>query len=381
MLTCSADESKDMSATINSQPYLDCEGNARVSSADVAELVLSGCHFGTMPTNLLDKFEHLQAFAFIHGDLPTLRVADLPRHRDQLQSLVVVNSRLAAIDQQVFGALPALTELDISKNLIRVCPNFWAATNLEELNLEQNYIDNQNIPIGAFAGLDSLKVLRFGSNELTTAKLPYANLPALRQLGLQRNRIKVVGGADFVHLADLEVLDVSGMELEQIEDGALAPLVELRSLDLSQNQLKKLDFGIFLPAMPHLSKLNLADMGLTELSDDFDQLFPELDQLIIQSNKFECSYLEHFLRTLRKRPQAIDANESDANQYRRNYRGVLCADGQKSEETPAPAETKSVPRDFESGYNVSIFVLALWIAVTNLVICGAIVLAARKFTG
>lgn len=347
-----------------------------------------------------------------------------------LEKLSLLNNQIAKIEPETFDGLAQLKDLDLSINklksaalhfnennnlqILKMCVNkfdvlrendFANLKQLEELEVMGSQVTRIELPAlmvleklkkldlslnqltqiewGTFVSLSKLNTLLLGNNRLTAVDLFIPDDNQLHTVDLTGNEIEVLRVKDFKVLKELKELKLAELPLKNIELGAFSPLVKLEKLDLSRNTLDKVDFAGFLPSMPSLTTLKLIKNRLTELDANFDQMFPKLDELLITYNNFNCSYLGGFLQTLRKNPHAVNKNPS--HDHNPNMRGVICIHATEQQpQPPTPPfmgggeqEAQKVPHGFGSGYNVSIFVLLLWISFTNLIICGAIVLAAR----
>lgn len=336
-----------------------------------------GCQYSTLPTGLLSKFPSLTSLYADSLGLTAFRVQDLPPNHDRLTTLVLHRNEIQQIDEGLFEALPSLKELELSVTKLEHLPSFAQLPKLEVLGFMYN-TRVKHIPNDAFKGLINLKRLGLSGSGLTSVALQFTEGTALECLKMSHNNIRELRVGDFEQMKQLKELHLSSVGMQRIELGALSPLTGLEQLILTNNALEELDFDMFLPSMESLKTLHLAGNKLTELDDKFDQIFPKLDDLMISTNKFNCTYLKGFLRTLRLHPRAINGNPSILETP--NIHGIGCEDVKAALEEPAEKveEKEKIERGFESGYNVSIFILVLWISLTNLVICGVIVLVARK---
>lgn len=329
--------------------------------------------------NLQLNFNQIKSVAskFAEGNvLETLNLSNNPVEKihagefnnlNQLTKLTISNTTLTAIEKDAFVALKKLNELDLS------------------INQQFSHIEH-----GAFSGLEALKTLRLNNNQLTSAALAFdAKDNQLQLVDLSGNNIAELRVGDFLNLKRLQILRIAKSQVKNIQLGTFTPIHNVIEVDLSHNDLSNIDFGLFAPATQSLEALRLNNNHLTELDDHFDQLFPKLAALYITENEFECPYLGGFLLSLRAKPLSVNVNPSfDHNP---NIRGITCkhvpvpqppqppvTPPVTSPDAAAAAEAAKVSYGFASGYNVSIFILVLWISLTNLVICGAIVLLARR---
>lgn len=331
------------------------------------------CSFKVLPDRLLYKFAAVSMLNVTNVGLEKFSVVDLPKTLWKLDTLKLTGNELTGLDQDVFKSLSLLKRLDLSVNKLTQFPSFADNPLLEVIGLMFNKL--KQIPDDAFEGLTNLKQLGLSSNELTSAALKFDENTELEALALDHNPIEVLKVGDFEHVKKLKVLSINHARLRQIELGTFSTFTELTSLTLSDNELKEFDVGGFLPAFPTLQILKLDGNRLTELDNDFDQIFLRLNELVITRNQFNCTYLKEFLKSLRFLRQVTDTNDSQL--HNPNIRGISCKHVQFAPDAQQPKPEK-VQRGFESGYNVSIFILVLWISLTNLVICGVVALVGRR---
>lgn len=239
---------------------------------------------------------------------------------------------------------------------------------------------------GALEDLELLKELCLDNNCIETVAdiIRLERWSQLKLLYLPKNPIQTLNVDDFVRMQQLEYLNVSHSHLKHIELGAFSSLIALKVLDLSNNQLKTIDFIGFLPTMRVLTTFHLNGNELTELDDQFDHIFPALNELLITNNRLNCTYLRRFLNTLRICNGVVDGNVNvDANFMRNseNIRGISCEHVVAEEKSLKSIEVKKmfVGWGLESSYTVLIFIMAFCISLTNLVICVAVLFARRRF--
>lgn len=380
-LECGRDQAADIIGIIQSQDHVRCAASDDpIYFNDVPSVLMANCEFETLPEKLLQNFGNLKSLFIVEGWLTEFRVEDLPPHRSSLINLSFRRNRLKAIDAAVLVALPELTTLDLWHNELQEMPVFPIGSRLKQLNLWSNRI--AEVPSDSIKGLSLLEELNLCNNRLLNASLPFEHVKYLEVLDLSSNVIGEVLATDLMHLTKLRVLKLEQAHLRNIEFGAFSSMRELRKLVLSQNELTKMEFTSFLPAMTELEVLNLAENQLTELDENFDELFPKLDKLILAENQFNCTYLERFMRTLRRSAHAVNGNPCATTFEKPNFRGIGCVqEDEAASDNDVEDKENDQARDvegFKSGYNVSIFVLALWTAASNLVICSAIVYIARR---
>lgn len=344
-----------------------------------------------------NKIEHIHSEVFANlGNLEQLmlvgnelRSAELHfPQQNQLRAIDLSHNPFEVVRTNDFVNLRNVDQLLIKDGKVKGIESgaFAHLVNLRTLELTNNSISQ--FPVDTFKGLHRLNDLRLNYNALTSAALHIDEVNSLQILDLSNNAIDVLRVGDFVHMKNLLRLIVESSKIVNIELGTFSSLFNLQKLDLPRNRLIGIDFHLFAPSMPQLKRLNLEGNVLTELTDNIDQLFPALNVLQIASNDFNCTYLKQFMRTL-KSESTIDAiyDNQKNDLFLPNIKGILCKHVLEQAPPAEPAvttvadvkdEMASVKHGFHSGYNVSIFVLLLWISLTNLVICGAIVLFGKK---
>lgn len=386
-LICSNDASRDISRAFDDQSVeLQCEGTHRTHMQHVHQLKLVDCELEQFPD--LRKFDGLNEVdassaglqALKNGQLPGL--TSVPSNSDihKLKMDLSAN-QLARIEQDFFDRAHQLIKLDLSHNQIDFVDSeaFLPCRRLESLILSSNLIAGGSA--GPLQGLPHVQELRLDNNGIRKVAdiIHFQEDSSVRFLDLSKNPIVKLNAGDFHRLRQLQHLNVSHAQLESIELGAFAQLHQLQVLDLSHNAFKTIEYGIFLPAMPSLLALYLNDNLLTELDPDFGQIFPAARAVHVTSNRLNCSYLAEFLRTLKMAHlDAFDANLEHDIGTNANIRGITCDVVAEPDAQPAQPVEDEIKRGFGSGYNVSIFILVLWIGLTNMVICGAVIVMARK---
>jgi len=178
------------------------------------------------------------------------------REAAQLTLLIVERNSLERIDvEESFCGLTQIQELNLAANRIR---SFHVAGGmrstdtevtrcraplLKELNLSLNLLTAVPKNLSEFA--PNLEILNLSYNEISSATLDesYAFMMSLRYLDLSRNRIHYLASDDFDEVAGtgvpLEILSLVECGLVQIDEDALADLVNLTSLGMANNPLQQ----------------------------------------------------------------------------------------------------------------------------------------------
>lgn len=369
--SCSSNASADISSEVQSSDVFGRCTNLDATRSTVSTVAFSDCDLARLPGHLI-RTTNLKVLNLSRISLESIGVDDFRNMswaRDSHSSLDLSSNRLTVIDEFVFGELNGLETLYLSNNSIRAlnAVGFAGLGKLTKLHADRNNISH--IANGTFAGLSDLSTLHLSHNQLghldadtfrgldslrclhlqrnsigelasgafarlrrlETLDLSHNRLRALgqafggdnrvRHLDLSFNRIDSLGAGDFVHLQWLEHLNLSHSCVESMAIGSMSPLWKLGTLDLSNNRLKAINFDIFLPSFRFLSALHLDGNRLSELNGRFDVLFPQLAELMLAHNRFNCTYLATFLATFAGNHQAIFANAATVDT---NIGGITC---------------------------------------------------------
>jgi Leucine-rich repeat (LRR) protein len=201
----------------------------------------------------------------------------------RLQVLDLADNDLTSLQPGVFGPLARLVQLDLSANhLTSVDGLFDGLSDLVRLDLRANRLtaigsstfdglpalrylrlDDNSISLidqRAFSRLERLSYLAMKANPLGTGvrfnfrspfltyidmsecqldRVPRGLPPTVRYLQLRRNRIRKLDARSLADCSrDLNILVLDENELDEIEDGALAPAAGLQQLWLNGNRLR-----------------------------------------------------------------------------------------------------------------------------------------------
>lgn len=217
--------------------------------------------------------------------------------------LIASNNNLTGIGQNLFIDAPLVEWVDFSNNSIERIESaaFKGAKHIKILNLSRN-------KIGKLSGLplDRLVILDLSRNQLTTLnEYVLENLINLRYLNLSGNFIRELPPATFSHQKKLISLDLAKNNLITFDFTVFASH-EIHSFDDFQTDFSLLN-GPY--STDDLHSIDLSKNQLVELKNFRDENFAQLDVLNINDNRFNCSYLQRFVDSIR---WAIDlrANEN-----------------------------------------------------------------------
>lgn len=145
-------------------------------------------------------------------------------------------NRLAQINN-LFKNLPMLEFINLSRNRISTltCTDFANLTRLNTLYLYSNRIST--LPFCVFNGLNSLELLKLGSNKLLRIGNALKDLPSLKVLELQFNKLSTIYRKTFRGLSALQTLHLGDNQISEIEAEAFDGLQNLTELILFSNRI------------------------------------------------------------------------------------------------------------------------------------------------
>lgn len=254
-------------------------------------------------------------------DLPALEWLDISGNPvSDLRPLMAMRSlqNLLAADDQITSLAPLsglteLRELRLTNNQLDGLAPLSGLTKLETLDLENTRLNNEELPV--LEGLNALKLLNLKENPeltgeevdalkqcLTDCYIEHSRLVYTSTLNGQRYRqdltILEISGtgapfdlAEIMMMSDLERLDLSGDELENIYP--LRPLTKLRELDLSDNRIVDVTS---LAYMNELKKLDLSNNNLDSITALLN--LTQLEELDLRGNKLSDEQKERLTQTL-----------------------------------------------------------------------------------
>lgn len=240
-----------------------------------------------------------------HNNIQAIHSMDLSNKFRSLSMLDLSYNKLLRLNDAAFATLPHLSVLILSHNedlkvmdkafvglqnsLIKLGLNNVSLTtvpdlplpSLRVLQLAQN--DLPSISQELSRNMSQLRALDLSGNDLSTIPLLLNSLTNLRWLSFAGNSIKALTNNSFAKLSeDLEYLDVSHLDLNAFELGALDTLHALRSLHLStypkisnfnipaivDNVYNLRELWIEGPIEPEMNELYLAGSGI-QMNGDF----------------------------------------------------------------------------------------------------------------
>ncbi|XP_015113495.1 relaxin receptor 1 [Diachasma alloeum] len=209
--------------------------------------------------------------------------ADALQRYTEIRSLYLISNGIEYLKEGAFSELSSLYWLFLTNNSIKeIRPgHFRGLSSLETLVADGNSINKADF--SDFAGSRSLELINLRNNSLTEKTLKFPELPALRELQLDYNKIRVISGEflagmpslrsltmegnglitidpnAFRNLRGLTELNLADNEISLIPDHLLKPLVNLTQLMIGYNPIKNLQISIF------DGLINLRSLGLEEV--------------------------------------------------------------------------------------------------------------------
>ncbi|EPS44060.1 hypothetical protein H072_1966 [Dactylellina haptotyla CBS 200.50] len=226
--------------------------------------------------DLPSSFAHIQRLTYMdisNNRLKHLSNAKLHKH-ENLVALKMANNRIHELPEE-FSKFHNLRGLNVASNYLTVIPPLISKlVSLLELDMSFNKI--KAIP----EDMGSLKVLErlILSHNQIAGDLPagLAGLKALKELDIRHN---VLNSVDILGELDrLEVLYAGHNEIVSFSCG----FERLRTLHLNGS---KVTAFVIKAITPTLTYLNLSDNRLTVLADNFCDMLPNLEKLVLDKNK------------------------------------------------------------------------------------------------
>lgn len=304
-----------------SKNYIDCPNVATYYKSTFETVGFKNCVFKQFQENYFENFEHLHTVNISNVGLEKLEMKTFLKAKG-LQTLIASNNILTVVPAHLFVYAQNITHIDFSNNTINRIDAlaFDGPTLLNTVNLSQNFIsqlDARSLSVPSITVLDlshnnlsNLSERTFGSN--------------LKQLNLSYNLIGNLEINTFAYLPNLEQLNLRHTNISSIQLGTFSHQHKLISLDISENHMKEINFNLFLPIVQDLRSLHLGENQLTELKGFRNEIFPELELLDIKNNRFNCSYLQHFMENINWEKLHLHVDPNAVDPQKTNIRGVNC---------------------------------------------------------
>uniref|UniRef100_A0A182Q8H4 Chaoptin n=1 Tax=Anopheles farauti TaxID=69004 RepID=A0A182Q8H4_9DIPT len=175
-----------------------------------------------------------------------------------LRFLIIEESPLETIEPSLFGPFPALKQFQIAARISAIASDaFTSVEMLTHLSVDNNRLNA--IPKAALRPLRSLETLSISNNRLRALVNgdEFLNLAHLRSLSLSGNSIHTLHPATFASLGELRSLNASWNHLASLDAKVFQSLAQLEVLDLSYNYLSERNPATYLHGLKALRELNL----------------------------------------------------------------------------------------------------------------------------
>lgn len=256
---------------------------------------------------------------------------------NSLKALSLVNSKLSQIPQQALSQLKYLQTLDLESNDIFEIESYsFHGLPLKSLNLQGNKIMSlleysfaglentleelvlisnklERFPLSALRRLTRLQILKLQSNEIS--EIPddgFTKFTVLKNLYLQSNKIDHLDARSFITMPKLVTISLANNRLTLLlnDNGVFVHLVDLEALDLSSNNLRYADLN-------NLISLRTLDLSNNHLHNIELHNLPNLRELFLSHNNIKKITNETFINTsqitsLYLQHNAIHSLSSDA---------------------------------------------------------------------
>ncbi|XP_057363621.1 leucine-rich repeats and immunoglobulin-like domains protein 1 isoform X3 [Manis pentadactyla] len=221
---------------------------------------------------------HIRELNLASNRIGTLESGAFDGLSRSLVMLRLSKNRITQLPVKAFK-LPRLTQLDLSRNRIRLIEGltFQGLDSLEVLKLQRNNISK--LTDGAFWGLSKMHVLHLEYNSLVEVNSgSLYGLTALHQFHLSNNSISRINRDGWSFCQKLHELVLSFNNLTRLDEESLADLSSLSILRLSHNAISHVAEGAF----KGLRSLRVLDLDHNEISgtiEDTSGAFTGLDRL------------------------------------------------------------------------------------------------------
>lgn len=129
----------------------------------------------------------------------------------------------------------------------------------------------------------------------------FSNCEKLREIFLQENSIKSLDAETFSGNTEIEAIYLDHNKLSTVEEGLFDNLTSLKRLTLASNHLSDFPSGL-VHNLGRLEELYLHNNALNDLDEtQLLQYLPNLREISLRNNNFNCERLEIILKNLRER--------------------------------------------------------------------------------
>lgn len=219
---------------------------------------------------------------------------------NQVKMIDLSHNELCEMDIQSFQHLDKLEKMSLSHNEIEEIPSFLFHKTEKLVEIDFSFNKIRKIDSFAFSGDLNLKKLNLGHNLLEDLRKKFfENHVALTDLNFSNNQITILTPDVFENLTSLVNLNISGNYLTKLNSKTFASLEKLKILDLSKNLLKTLSVNDLPAEHRQLELLFIGNNQLNELSGFVSTSIGNAKIVGIDSNRFNCSYLNAFFKMIK----------------------------------------------------------------------------------
>lgn len=284
----------------------------------------------TLKLGVLDEFKQLKFLNLSYNQLTGFPLG-LFDQKPNIEVLDLKANRITDLELGIFDPMSKLRHLDLSSNaLLGKDMNpyiFDQTTRIQFMDFSRNDMSgSKNILLDAFEALEFLNLDRCFLTEVPKfATSP--NLKTVKHLMLSTNKItKLDDGTIFVHLDDLEILNLIDNAIDNIVHNVFMPLKKLKMVFLRGNKLTQIPDTLFqhLPKLGNIDlshnaiefvpvnafrgspvkNLNLADNRFTYLTDNFCLELRNsggaMTKFYFNQNPWQCACLKDIIEEVKK---------------------------------------------------------------------------------
>lgn len=160
-----------------------------------------------------------------------------------LQQLDLGHNKLNSLDSDVFYHLTALAEVNLKKNYFYALPDGLFANNkaLRVFHLTPySYQKISYLPKDLFANLTEFLSVSIDGASVALPENTFSGSKRIREIIVRRFKMEILPKNLFKDQEALEILNLKGNKIAQIEDESFPALKRLSTLYLSENRLRKL---------------------------------------------------------------------------------------------------------------------------------------------
>jgi Leucine-rich repeat (LRR) protein len=225
------------------------------------------------------------------------------RSNNDVRNLRIVDSTINRIPANIFSVFPNIEGLEIVNcgSINFIPPDFYYADRLREVRIVNNQISRLFVS-------------------------PFISANAIETLILENNEITDLGPNPFNGLARLHTLSLANNNIQNITARIMRPLVALRHFDASNNAIDVVDGRLFVNS-PRIEIVNLSGNNINGVGNSILNINENLEQFWMEGN--QCADENYVigtdvnLETIREGLQDCFANSPFGTQITLNVDGNL----------------------------------------------------------